>query len=230
MPQVNTETAECFAQDTQQEKMKGGQPYVTLHLRLPRMASQISMRKQHLWLRLGIIALIVVMQRYWSLTLRSCRASQYCTLHHLGLDTPPSPKKGDEDMEPGISCPSAVTPSAKPEPMAPSAHTRMFGKKHARGSRRLINSSVGIRRQLSVEGDSAPPSALNRSMPSSKNTLILDQMETAHQDISSQTPKLVTESLPSRMCTRSYGSQSSPKVCPQGEKETRSKAWSKTRC
>uniref|UniRef100_H3D328 Retinoic acid induced 1 n=1 Tax=Tetraodon nigroviridis TaxID=99883 RepID=H3D328_TETNG len=37
-------------------------------------------------------------------------------------DTPPSPKKGDEDMEPGISCASAVTPMAKPEPLAPSAH------------------------------------------------------------------------------------------------------------
>ncbi|KAG1926475.1 retinoic acid-induced protein 1 [Pimephales promelas] len=130
-------------------------------------------------------------------------------------DTPPSPKKGDEDMEPGISCPSAVTPSAKPEPLAPSEHTRMFGKKHARGRRRPMHSSVGIRRQLSVEGDSAPPSAQNPSMPSSKSALIPDQMETAHQNISSQTQKLVTESLPSRMCTRSYGSQSSPKVCPQ---------------
>ncbi|XP_051996090.1 retinoic acid-induced protein 1 [Xyrauchen texanus] len=135
-------------------------------------------------------------------------------------DTPPSPKKGDEDMEPGISCPSAVTPSAKPDPLAPSAHTRMFGKKHVRGRRRLMHSSVRIRRQLSVEGDKAPPSAQNPSMPSSKSTLINDQMENAHQDVSSQTPKLLTDSLPSRMCTRSCGSQSSPKVCHQERRKS----------
>ncbi|XP_051988375.1 retinoic acid-induced protein 1-like isoform X2 [Xyrauchen texanus] len=128
-------------------------------------------------------------------------------------DTPPSPKKGDEDMELGISCPSAVTPSAKPGPLAPSAHTRMFGKKHARGRRRLMNSSVGIRTQLSVEGDKSTPSA--QSLLSSKSMLIHDPMETAHQDISSQTQKLLADSLPSRMCTRSYVSQSNPKVCPQ---------------
>ncbi|XP_057201563.1 retinoic acid-induced protein 1 isoform X2 [Triplophysa rosa] len=142
-------------------------------------------------------------------------------------DTPPSPKKGDEDMEPGLSCPSAVTPSAKLDPLAPSAHTRMFGKKHARGRRRIMHSSVGIRRQLSVEADSAPPSAKNPSMPSSKSALIPDQVETAHQDISSQTPKRVTDGLQSRMCTRSYGSQSSQKVCPQERRKPGPKPGSK---
>ncbi|XP_055040388.2 retinoic acid-induced protein 1 [Misgurnus anguillicaudatus] len=142
-------------------------------------------------------------------------------------DTPPSPKKGDEDMEPGISCPSAVTPSAKLEPLASSAHTRTFGKKHARGRRRLMHSSVGIRRQLSVDGDSAPPCAQNPNMTSSKSALFPDQMETAYQDISSQTPKLVTDGLPSRMCTRSYGSQSSPKVFPQERRKPGPKPGSK---
>nr|XP_005171718.2 retinoic acid-induced protein 1 [Danio rerio] len=129
-------------------------------------------------------------------------------------DTPPSPKKADEDMEPGISCPSAVTPSAKPEAFTPSSHTRMFGKKHVRGRRRPMSSTAGIRRQLSIEGDTQTP-----NIPSSKTTDIVDQMETAHQNVSSQTPKLVTESLPSRMCTRSYGSQGSPKVSPQDRRK-----------
>lgn len=142
-------------------------------------------------------------------------------------DTPPSPKKGDEDMEPGLSCPSAVTPSAKQDPLAPLAHTRMFGKKHARGRRRLIHASVGIRRQLSAEADSAPPSAQNPIMPSSKSALIPDQMETAHQDVSSQRPKLVSDGLPSRMCTRSYGSQISQKVCPQERRKPGPKPGSK---
>uniref|UniRef100_A0AAV2KLS0 PHD-type domain-containing protein n=1 Tax=Knipowitschia caucasica TaxID=637954 RepID=A0AAV2KLS0_KNICA len=65
-------------------------------------------------------------------------------------DTPPSPKKGDEDIEPGISCASAVTPSTKPEPIAPTAQPRTYGRKHARGRRRIPSGS-GVRRQPSLE-------------------------------------------------------------------------------
>lgn len=123
-------------------------------------------------------------------------------------DTPPSPQKGDEDVEPGISCPSAT----KPEPMAPSSHPRLLGRKHARGRRRLIHSNAGIRR---VERDGAPPSPQKPNMLSSNSAIFSDQMESVQLDISSQTPKLLTEGLPSRMCTRSLGSQNTPKVCSQ---------------
>ncbi|XP_016098873.1 retinoic acid-induced protein 1-like [Sinocyclocheilus grahami] len=221
MPQVNTETAESFAQDTQ-------------HRSNERRSAICDIAPQPHTAKIGFSALNekttpLAQARDHHIDRSDAKVLEPDSPQLPGksimhsapswADTPPSPKKGDEDMELGISCPSAVTPSAKPEPMAPSAHTRMFGKKHARGRRRLMHSSVRIRRQLSVEGDSAPPSAKNPSMPSSKSTLLLDQLETAHQDISSQTPKLVTESLPSRMCTRSYGSQSSPKVCPQERKK-----------
>ncbi|XP_052409187.1 uncharacterized protein LOC127953873 [Carassius gibelio] len=221
MLQVNTETAECFAHDTQHRSNErrsaicdiAPQPHTgkSGFSALNEKTTPLAQARDH----------HIDRSEAKVLEPDSPQLPGKSILHTAPswADTPPSPKKGDEDMEPGISCPSAVTPSAKPEPMAPSAQTRMFGKKHARGRRRLMHSSVGIRRQLSVEGDSAPPSAQNPSMPSSKSTLILDQMETAHQDISSQTPKLVTESLPSRMCTRSHVSQSSPKVCPQERKK-----------
>ncbi|RVE69456.1 hypothetical protein OJAV_G00078040 [Oryzias javanicus] len=55
-------------------------------------------------------------------------------------NTPTFPKKGDEDLESGISCTSAMTPLAKPEPVAPSSQPRSFGRKHTRGRRRIINS------------------------------------------------------------------------------------------
>ncbi|KAL7860475.1 hypothetical protein AOLI_G00168240 [Acnodon oligacanthus] len=140
-------------------------------------------------------------------------------------DTPPSPQKGDEDIEPGISCPSAVTPSAKPEPVAPSAHPRLLGRKHARGRRRLIHSNAGIRRQPSVEGDGAPPSPEKPSMPSSNSALFPDQMGAAQLDISSQTPKLLADGLPSRMCTRSFGTQNTPKLCsPERKKPVKRKS------
>ncbi|XP_017540376.2 retinoic acid-induced protein 1 isoform X2 [Pygocentrus nattereri] len=142
-------------------------------------------------------------------------------------DTPPSPQKGDEDIEPGISCPSAVTPSAKPEPVAPSAHPRLLGRKHARGRRRLIHSNAGIRRQPSVEGDGAPPSPEKPSMPSSNSALFPDQMGAAQLDISSQTPKLLADGLPSRMCTRSFGTQNVPKVCSPERKKPGPKHSSK---
>ncbi|KAI4890455.1 hypothetical protein NFI96_025581, partial [Prochilodus magdalenae] len=142
-------------------------------------------------------------------------------------DTPPSPQKGDEDIEPGISCPSAVTPSAKPEPVAPSAHPRLLGRKHARGRRRLIHSNAGIRRQPSMEGDAAPPSPQKPNMPSSNSALFPDQMGAAQLDISSQTPKLLADGLPSRMCTRSFGSQSTPKVCSPERKKPGPKPSSK---
>ncbi|KAG7334954.1 hypothetical protein KOW79_001550 [Hemibagrus wyckioides] len=105
-------------------------------------------------------------------------------------DTPPSPQKGDEDVEPGISCPSAT----KPEPMAPSAHPRLLGRKHARGRRRLIHSNPGMR---TVERDGASPSPQKPSMLSSNSAIFSDQMEAVQLDISSQTPKLLTEGIPS---------------------------------
>ncbi|XP_026889047.2 retinoic acid-induced protein 1 [Electrophorus electricus] len=143
-------------------------------------------------------------------------------------DTPPSPQKGDGDIEPGISCPSAVTPSAKPEPLSPSALPRLLGRKHARGRRRLIHSNGGIRRQMSVEGDGAPPSPQKPSIPSSNSALFPDHMGTAQLDISSQTTKFLTDGcLPSRMCTRSFGSQTGPKVCSQERRKPGPKPSSK---
>ncbi|TRY98952.1 hypothetical protein DNTS_001227, partial [Danionella cerebrum] len=143
-------------------------------------------------------------------------------------DTPPSPKKGDEDMEPGISCPSAVTPSAKQqEPVSPSCHTRIFSKKHVRGRRRSMQSTAGTRRQIRM-GDAVPPSAQTYDMSSSKGTLISDQLETTFQSICSQTPQLQTESLPSRMCTRSRDSQINKKISPQEKKKPGPKPGAKT--
>ncbi|XP_076852938.1 retinoic acid-induced protein 1 [Brachyhypopomus gauderio] len=143
-------------------------------------------------------------------------------------DTPPSPQKGDGDIEPGISCPSAVTPSTKPEPVSPSALPRLLGRKHARGRRRLIHSNGGIRRQMSVERDGTPPSPQKPSMPSSNIAVFPDHMGTAQLDISSQTPKLLTDGcLPSRMCTRSFGSQAGPKGCSQERRKPGPKPGSK---
>ncbi|KAJ7989733.1 hypothetical protein DPEC_G00307590 [Dallia pectoralis] len=142
-------------------------------------------------------------------------------------DTPPSPKKGDEDMEPGINCPSAVTPSAKLEPMAPSAQPRPFGRKHTRGRRRPMPLGLGIRRQLTAEteGKSIPSTPQKPSIPSipsipsSKSGLFSDQMDmVAHQDFLttiSELPKVMVEGSRSRMCTRSYNTQDTPPKDPQ---------------
>uniref|UniRef100_A0A8C5G1Y6 Retinoic acid induced 1 n=1 Tax=Gouania willdenowi TaxID=441366 RepID=A0A8C5G1Y6_GOUWI len=125
-------------------------------------------------------------------------------------NTPPSPKKGDEDMEPGISCASAVTPLAKPEPVAPSAHPRAFGRKHARGRRRILQSAVGLRRQLSLERelkeDEKPHSPVEKpDLPPSKTMLYSDEMDLVHQEsIGSQTSKMIADGFSSRMCTRSF--------------------------
>ncbi|XP_068434595.1 retinoic acid-induced protein 1 isoform X2 [Clinocottus analis] len=137
-------------------------------------------------------------------------------------DTPPSPKKGDEDMESGISCASAVTPLAKPEPVAPSAQPRAFGRKHARGRRRIMHSGVGIRQQLSMEREGgkeeegAPSLTQKPCMPPSKTMLFSDTMDLAHQEsIVSQTPKMITDGFRSRMCTRSFNAPDlPPKVEP----------------
>ncbi|TSO37077.1 Retinoic acid-induced protein 1 [Bagarius yarrelli] len=135
-------------------------------------------------------------------------------------DTPPSPQKGDEDVEPGISCPSAT----KPEPMAPSVHPRLLGRKHARGRRRLIHLNAGMQ---SVDRDRTPSSPQKLSMPSSNSAIFSDQIEAVQLDITSQTPKLLTEGLPSRMCTRSLGSQITPKVFSQERRKTGPKPSSK---
>lgn len=135
-------------------------------------------------------------------------------------DTPPSPQKGDEDVEPGISCSSAT----KPEPMAPSAHPRLLGRKHARGRRKLIHSNARVR---SVDRAGAPPSPKKPSILSSHSAILSDQIKAVQLDISSHTSKILTESLPSRMCTRSLGSQNTPKVCSQERRKPGPKPSSK---
>uniref|UniRef100_A0A1A8CCX1 Retinoic acid induced 1 n=1 Tax=Nothobranchius kadleci TaxID=1051664 RepID=A0A1A8CCX1_NOTKA len=129
-------------------------------------------------------------------------------------DTPPSPKKGDEDVEPGISCASAMTPLAKPEPVAPSAQPRAFGRKHTRGRRRITQSVVGIRRQLSLERGGEKEDDLmtqKTCMPSSKTALISDQTSLVHQEsIVGQTPKMPADAFQSRMCTRSFNAPDMP--------------------
>lgn len=126
-------------------------------------------------------------------------------------DTPPSPQKGDDDIEPGISCSSAVTPLAKPEPMVPSAQPRTYGRKHVRGRRRIIHSGVALRRQLSLkkeeekEDKETNSSQQKSNMAPSKTVLFSDQTNLAHQDsMVSQTPKMLTDGFQSRMCTRSF--------------------------
>lgn len=140
-------------------------------------------------------------------------------------NTPPSPQKGDEEIELGISCPSAVTPTMKAEPVAPSAHLRLLGRKHTRGRRRLIHSNAAIGSQMSVERDVVPPSPQKPDMPLSNSALFSEQMGAVQPD-SSQTPKLA-DVLPSRMCTRSLGSQSSLKVCTQDRRKPVAKPNSK---
>uniref|UniRef100_A0A7N8Y377 Retinoic acid induced 1 n=1 Tax=Mastacembelus armatus TaxID=205130 RepID=A0A7N8Y377_9TELE len=150
-------------------------------------------------------------------------------------DTPPSPKKGDEDMEPGISCASAVTPLAKPEPVAPSAQPRAFARKHARGRRRIMHSGVGIRRQLTLEREGEKEEEGTTSptqkpcMPLSKTVLFSDQMDLVHQEsIVSQTPKMVTDGFRSRMCTRSFNAPDlPPKVEPHVKRKPGPKPGSK---
>jgi len=142
-------------------------------------------------------------------------------------DTPPSPKKGDEDMELGISCPSAVTPSSKPELVAPSAQPRAFGRKYARGRRRVMHSGVGIRRQLSLEreeekaDEAAPMPEQKPCIAPSKTVLFSDQMDLAHQEsILSQTPKSLAEGFRSRMCTRSFNAPDIPtKIEPNAKRK-----------
>lgn len=151
-------------------------------------------------------------------------------------DTPPSPKKGDEDMEPGISCASAVTPMAKPEPLAPSAQPRAFGRKQVRGRRRIMHSGVGIRRQLSLEQErereEGPPTLTEKTcMSPSKTVLFSNQMDLIHQEtIESQTPKMLTDGLMnSRMCTRSFSAMDlPPKVEPHVKRKPGPKPGSKT--
>ncbi|KAJ8413678.1 hypothetical protein AAFF_G00081850 [Aldrovandia affinis] len=132
-------------------------------------------------------------------------------------DTPPSPKKGDEEIDPGISCPGAVTPSTKSEPVAPSANLRVFNRKHVRGRRRqpgmLMHTSVRIRRLSNVEGDRIPTAPQEMSLPPSKTMVLAEQTAAAHKDLSSQTPTLFTENFPSRMCTRSFTAMAAPKTC-----------------
>ncbi|CAG03156.1 unnamed protein product, partial [Tetraodon nigroviridis] len=131
-------------------------------------------------------------------------------------DTPPSPKKGDEDMEPGISCASAVTPMAKPEPLAPSAQPRAYGRKQVRGRRRIIHSAVGIRQQLSLEREREKEEGDHMltektCMSPSKTVLFSNQIDRVHQEnTESQTPKMLTDGLHSRMCTRSFSALDLP--------------------
>uniref|UniRef100_A0AAY4C999 Uncharacterized protein n=1 Tax=Denticeps clupeoides TaxID=299321 RepID=A0AAY4C999_9TELE len=120
-------------------------------------------------------------------------------------NTPPSPQKGDENMEPGISCPSAVTPSAKPEPVTHMANPMAFVRKHARGRRRFMI-------ELSAEQEVSPTSPQKPNMSSSKSALFSEAYFIS-EDITNQKPK--HENVPSRMYTRSFSAlcaKSSPFV------------------
>lgn len=150
-------------------------------------------------------------------------------------DTPPSPKKGDEDMEPGISCASAVTPMAKPEPLAPSAQPRAYGRKQVRGRRRIMHSAVGIRRQLNLEQEREKEEGDHMltektCMSPSKTVLFSNQIDLVHQEnIESQTPKMLTDGLQSRMCTRSFSALDlPPKVEPHVKRKPGPKPGSKS--
>uniref|UniRef100_A0A8C3ARC6 Retinoic acid induced 1 n=1 Tax=Cyclopterus lumpus TaxID=8103 RepID=A0A8C3ARC6_CYCLU len=149
-------------------------------------------------------------------------------------DTPPSPQKGDEDMELGISCASAVTPLAKPEPVAPSAQPRAFGRKHARGRRRIMHSGVGIRRHLILEREGereeegAPSLTQKPCIPASKTMLFSDPLDLHQESIVSQTPKMLTDGFRSRMCTRSFNAPDlPPKVEPHVKRKPGPKPGSK---
>uniref|UniRef100_A0A8C9SNP2 Retinoic acid induced 1 n=1 Tax=Scleropages formosus TaxID=113540 RepID=A0A8C9SNP2_SCLFO len=130
-------------------------------------------------------------------------------------NTPPSPKKGDEDIEPGISCPSAVTPSIKPEPAAPTANIRLFNRKHGRGRKgqtgKQMQAGVRIRRHLIMEAD-APMARQEVTLPSSESEIFPDHTCAAQKDISRQLPKCFAENFPSRMCTRSVSALTNPKA------------------
>ncbi|MEQ2157327.1 hypothetical protein GOODEAATRI_000674 [Goodea atripinnis] len=135
-------------------------------------------------------------------------------------DTPPSPQKGDDDIEPGISCASAVTPLTKPEPMVPSAQPRTYGRKYARGRRRMMHSGVVLRRQLSLQkeeekvAEETNSSTQKTNMSPSKTILFSDQTNLAHQDsIVSQTPKVLTDGFQSRM-SRPFNRNSKLSFCP----------------
>ncbi|KAK7940309.1 hypothetical protein WMY93_003635 [Mugilogobius chulae] len=134
-------------------------------------------------------------------------------------DTPPSPKKGDEDMEPGISCASAVTPSTKPEPLVPTAQPRTYGRKHARGRRRM-HSGSGLRQQVSLEteGEKGEDTMLSSQKPcmlTSKTELISDQTELLHTESNvSPAAKIIAEVFSSRMCTRSFNA---PEISPKNK-------------
>ncbi|XP_023677549.2 retinoic acid-induced protein 1 isoform X1 [Paramormyrops kingsleyae] len=126
-------------------------------------------------------------------------------------DTPPSPKKGDEDIEPGISSPSAVTPSTKSEPVAPLANIRVLNRKLGRGRRsqatRRIEAGGRIRRHPGMEAEGVTASPQTNTLPCTESGLFPDQPN------SSQTPKRFAENFPSRMCTRSVTALAAPKDC-----------------
>ncbi|XP_069037159.1 retinoic acid-induced protein 1 isoform X2 [Lepisosteus oculatus] len=133
------------------------------------------------------------------------------------VDTPPSPKKGDEEIDPRIDGPTGVTPSTKAESPPPSAHLTPFHRKHAEDkssqSGRIMHTSVRIRRLSSGVGEALPGTPQEMSMPSSKSMTVTDQTGVMHKDLSSQTTKLFPESFPSRMCTRSFTALAAPKAC-----------------
>ncbi|XP_066545829.1 retinoic acid-induced protein 1 [Amia ocellicauda] len=126
-------------------------------------------------------------------------------------DTPPSPKKGDEEVDPGSDCPT------KPETPSPAADLSPFNRKHAEEKRsqegRLMYTSVRIRRLSSLVGEGVPATPQENSMASSKSMALPDQMGMPHKDLSSLTPKLYAENFPSRMCTRSFTALAAPKAC-----------------
>uniref|UniRef100_A0A8C9SBE6 PHD-type domain-containing protein n=1 Tax=Scleropages formosus TaxID=113540 RepID=A0A8C9SBE6_SCLFO len=132
-------------------------------------------------------------------------------------DTPPSPKKGDEEIDPEMSCVSAVTPSTKSEPMAPSANLRAINRRHARGRRRqsriLMHTSAGITRISSVERKGVTGAPQEISMPPCKTIVLAEQKPVAQKDLPSQTSTLLAENFPSRMCTRSFTAMATHSLC-----------------
>ncbi|MFT7812188.1 retinoic acid-induced protein 1-like [Arapaima gigas] len=142
-------------------------------------------------------------------------------------DTPPSPKKGDEEIDPEMSYVSAVTPSTKSEPMAPSANLRAINRRHTRGRRRqsqiLMHTTVDIGRLSRVEHKGVLGAPQEISTTPCKTRVLTEQKATAQKDLPSQTSTLSAENFPSRMCTRSFTAMATPSLCLQLKRERGSK-------
>uniref|UniRef100_A0A3B3RFN4 PHD-type domain-containing protein n=1 Tax=Paramormyrops kingsleyae TaxID=1676925 RepID=A0A3B3RFN4_9TELE len=137
-------------------------------------------------------------------------------------DTPPSPKKGDEEVDPEMSCVSAVTSSTESEPMAPSANLTAFSRRHVRGRRRqsriLIHASTVVTRLSNMDEKEVPESPQEINMAPTKTTVLAEQRRAVHKDLFSQTCNISAENFPSRMCTRSFTAMAASSSCPHLKK------------